>query len=110
MNAAKEHDRCGSNLIGPYVLASIATNLLVRRRSGRRSPAAALAAEAASLGIALEALRWANNHADSILARLLLLPGRAMQKWVTTSEPTIEQLEVGERALAELLRLERAGG
>jgi uncharacterized protein YqhQ len=37
-----------------------------------------------------------------------MMPGRAMQKGLTTSEPTPDQLEVGERALAELLRLEGA--
>ena len=107
--AAKEHDRCGSNLVGPYLLATIATNLIARGRSGRKSPVASAAAGAATLGNALQALRWANKQADSVLARLLLSPGRAIQKRLTTTEPTPEQLEVGERALAELLRLERAG-
>ncbi|MBN1630972.1 MAG: hypothetical protein JW990_14510, partial [Thermoleophilia bacterium] len=68
--AAKEHDRCGSNLVGPYLLATIATNILARGRKGVKSPAASAAAGAASLGLALEALRWANKHGDSILARL----------------------------------------
>ncbi len=104
--ATKEHDRCGSNLVGPYLLATVATNLLARGRSGRKSPAAQAVAGAASLGIALEALRWANKNADSILARLMMSPGRAIQKRLTTTEPTAEQLEVGERALAELMRLE----
>lgn len=36
----------------------------------------------------------------------MMSPGRAVQKLVTTKEPTAEQLEVGERAIAELLRLE----
>jgi uncharacterized protein YqhQ len=62
----------------------------------------------ASLGLALEALRWASRHGDSILARLMLSPGRAVQKALTTSEPSAGQLEVGERALEELLRLENA--
>jgi len=108
--ATKEHDRCGSNLVGPYLLATIATNLIARGRSGRKTPMASAAAGAASLGIALETLRWATQHADSIVARLLLLPGRTIQKRLTTTEPTAEQLEVGERALSELLRLERAAG
>jgi uncharacterized protein YqhQ len=107
--AAKEHDRCGSNLVGPYLLATVATNLLARGRSGHKSPAASALAGAVSLGVALEALRWASRNGDSMLARLLLLPGRALQKHLTTTEPTADQLEVGERALAELLRLEDAG-
>jgi uncharacterized protein YqhQ len=109
-SAAKEHDRCGSNLVGPYLLASIATGLLARGRSGVKSPAASAVAGVASLGLALEALRWSTRHGDSLLARLMLSPGRAIQKSLTTSEPTPDQLEVGERALAELLRLENAAG
>ena len=108
-DAAKEHDRCGSNLIGPYLLATVATNLLARGRKGTKSPAASALAGAASLGIALEALRWATTHGDTVLGRLLLMPGRAVQKRLTTSEPTPEQLEVGQTALDELLRLEGAG-
>lgn len=104
--APKEHDRCGSNLIGPFLIASVVTNLLARDRYGRRTPMRSAAAGAASLGLALEALRWADKHADSVLARLMMAPGRAVQKSLTTSEPTAEQLEVGERALGELLRLE----
>lgn len=106
--AAKEHDRCGSNLVGPYLLATVATNLVARGRSGRKSPAASAIAGAVSLGVALEALRWATKHGDTLAARLMLLPGRTVQKHLTTAEPTAEQLEVGERALAELLRLEAA--
>ena len=106
--AAKEHDRCGSNLVGPYLLATIATNWLARGRSGQKTPVAAAAAGAASLGLALEALRWANQHGDTVLARLVLSPGRMIQKRLTTTEPTPEQLEVGERALEELMRLENA--
>jgi hypothetical protein len=104
--ATKEHDRCGSNLVGPYLLATVATNLLARGRSGVKSPAAAAVAGAVSLGVALEALRWAGKNGDSVLARLMLLPGRTIQKHLTTTEPSADQLEVGERALAELLRLE----
>ncbi len=86
--AAKEHDRCGSNLVGPYLLATVATNVLARGRSGHKSPAASAMAGAVSLGVALEALRWATRNGDSILARLLLLPGRAIQKTLTTTEPS----------------------
>ncbi len=107
--AAKEHDRCGSNLIGPYLLATVATNLLARGRTGEKSPAASALAGAASLGIAIEALRWATTHGDSTVSRLMLLPGRTVQKRFTTTEPTDAQLDVGKRALHELMRLERAG-
>ena len=105
--ATKEHERCGSNIVGPYLVAAVAANLLARAGLGGRSRWASAVASTASLGLALEALRWANEHADSMLARLLLAPGQLIQKRFTTSEPTPEQLEVGRRALEELLRLER---
>ena len=106
--ATKEHDRCGSNIVGPYLFATVATNLLARGRSGMKTPAASAAASAASLGLALEALRWASRHGDNLLAKLMMSPGRVIQKTLTTSEPTSDQLEVGERALTELMRVEMA--
>ena len=102
----KEHDRCGSNLVGPYLLATVVAGVLARDRRGRKTPARSAGAGVASLGLALEAMRWASRHGDSLLARIMLLPGRVLQKSLTTSEPTPEQLEVGQRALAEMLRLE----
>jgi uncharacterized protein YqhQ len=39
----------------------------------------------------------------------MMSPGRIIQKKLTTSEPTSDQLEVGERALTELMRVEMAG-
>ncbi len=107
--AAKEHDRCGSNIVGPLLLSTIAANALIRGRSGRMTPAGSAVATVVSLGAALEALRWSTRHGDSLAARLLMSPGRIIQKTLTTSEPTPQQLEVAERAMKELLRLEAAG-
>lgn len=108
--APREHDRCGSNLLGPYLATTVITNLLIRGFSRQRSRVVSAAASAVSLGLALEALRWATEHGDSWAARLLLAPGRLLQRYFTTAEPTPEQLEVGRRALKELLRLEYVQG
>ena len=107
--APKEHERCGSNLVGPLLCTTIAVNSLLRGKSGRLAPATQAVAGAVSLGAALEALRWATRHGDSLAARALMSPGRLVQKRLTTSEPTPDQLEVAERAMKELLRLEAAG-
>jgi uncharacterized protein YqhQ len=107
-SAPKEHERCGSNLVGPLLLSTIAANTLLRGKSGRLSPGAQAAATAVSLGAALEALRWSTRHGNSLVARLLMTPGRLIQKSLTTSEPTAPQLEVAQRAMKELLRLEGA--
>lgn len=108
-SAPKEHDRCGSNLVGPLFFTTVAANVLLRAGAKRMSPATQALAGAASLGAALEALRWATRHGDSLAARVMMSPGRLIQKTLTTSEPTPEQLEVAERAMEELLRLEAAG-
>ncbi len=108
--APKEHDRCGTNLVGPLLAATVASNLLLKGRRGVPRAGTSVLAGAVSLGLALEALRWATRHGDKLAARLLLAPGRAVQRFFTTSEPTPQELAVAERALAELLRLERAGG
>ena len=73
------------------------------------SPASQAVAGAVSLGAALEALRWATRHGDSLAARGQMSPGKLIQKRLTTSEPTPAQLEVAERAMKELLRVEAAG-
>ena len=39
-SAPKEHERCGSNLVGPLLFTTIAANVLLRGKSGRMSPAA----------------------------------------------------------------------
>ncbi len=87
----------------------MAANLLLRGKSGRMTPTTQAVAGAVSLGAALEALRWATRHGDSLAARVMMSPGKLIQRTLTTSEPTPDQLEVAERAMKELLRLEAAG-
>ena len=104
--APKEHDRCGSNLLGPYLTATVLTNWAVRRALGGHTAAGSAVAGVVSLGTALEALRWANRHKGSPVSRMLMAPGRFVQRHITTVEPTAAQMEVGQQAMGELLRLE----
>ena len=41
--AAKEHDRCGSNLVAPMLISTVAGNLIVRSVLGARGPVAGVA-------------------------------------------------------------------
>jgi len=52
--SAKEHERCGSHLIGPMLLASTAGNLLAARAPARFRAAGRLAATALAACLALE--------------------------------------------------------
>ena len=108
VTAAKEHARCGTNLVAPLLLTNFATSLVLHgaRRSNR--PVATFAASLVSIGSAMELFSWMSRHREHPLARLLQRPGLELQRLVTTSEPTGEQLDVAQVALEEVLRLEAA--
>jgi uncharacterized protein YqhQ len=106
--AAKEHARCGSNLIAPMVLTSVAGNLTLRAIGRERQPLATLIVGLAGVGAAMELFSWMARHQDNPLSRTLRLPGIELQRAFTTSEPSDEQLDVADAALKELLRLEEA--
>jgi uncharacterized protein YqhQ len=50
------------------------------------------------------------RHPEHRISRALARPGHELQHWVATAEPTPEQLEVAEAALAACLELERDAG
>jgi uncharacterized protein YqhQ len=107
-DAAKEHARCGSNLIAPLAATSVFSNLLLRRAGAQRNPLAVLGAGLLSIGGAMELFTWMARHEGHPLAELLKRPGITLQRLITTSEPSAGQLDVAQAALAELLRLEGA--
>jgi uncharacterized protein YqhQ len=104
--AAKEHERCGSHLVGPLVLTGVAGNLLASRAPREVRPAARLAASIGSLAAATEIFGWMTRHPDRKLARALARPGHELQHRLSTAEPSPEQLAVAEAALAACLELE----
>jgi uncharacterized protein YqhQ len=101
----KEHDRCGSNLVAPMLAATAAGSVAVRK-AGLRGPAAEGAVALGSLAVAVEVFGWSERHADTALAKALRRPGYEIQRLVGTREPTEAQIEVGQAALAEILRRE----
>jgi uncharacterized protein YqhQ len=105
-DAAKEHERCGSHMVGPMLAATVAGNVLVSRLpAARRGPARA-AAGLAAVGIAAETLGWMGRHRDHRMARALRRPGYELQRLAATREPTEQELDVARAALDEILRLE----
>ena len=104
--ASKEHGRCGSNLIVPMALTTVATNLLLRAAGQESKPVATFVAGLVSIGTAVELFNWMGSHQTHPLARTLRRPGIEMQRLFTTSEPTAAQLDIADLALRELLRLE----
>jgi uncharacterized protein YqhQ len=104
--ADKEHDRCGSNLVAPMLAATAAGTVAVRR-AGLRGPAAEGAVALGSVAFAVEVFGWSERHSETALAKALRRPGYEIQRLVGTREPTEEQIEVGQAALAEVLRREQ---
>jgi len=105
VDATKEHERCGSNLVAPMLVSAAAGNLAVRK-AGLRGPAAEGLVALGSMAFAVEVFAWSERNAHTMLAKLLRMPGHEIQRAVGTREPTEEQLEVGRAALAEILRVE----
>ena len=105
-HAEKEHERCGSHLVGPLILASAAGAGLSARVPERLRKPASLAASLGAFAASTEIFGWMTRHPSHPLARALAKPGHELQHRFSTAEPTAEQLDVAEAALAACLKLE----
>jgi uncharacterized protein YqhQ len=107
-DATKEHERCGTHLVGPLVAATAGANMLASRLPERARKSGRFGGSLVAMGVAVEVFAWADRNRDTRVARALSRPGFAFQRAVATEEPSAEQLEVAERALHELLEAEAA--
>jgi uncharacterized protein YqhQ len=106
LRSEKEHERCGSHLLGPLLATLAAGNVLAARAPAHlRAPARALASLGA-VAASTEIFSWMVRNPEHPLARALAKPGHELQHRLATAEPTAEQLEVAEAALAACLELE----
>ena len=103
----KEHERCGSHLVGPMLLTTAAGNLIAEQAPRRFRPAAKLAAAIGSLAASVEIFNWMTRNAEHPLSRALARPGHELQHRLGTREPSADQLEVAQAALHACLELER---
>ena len=104
----KEHERCGTHLIGPLLATMAVGNALAAKVPPRHQNAARLASAAGSVAAATEVFNWMSRNPESRVSKLLARPGHELQHRLATAEPTPEQLEVADAALAACLRLEEA--
>ena len=105
---AKEHERCGSHLIGPMIATTAAANTLASRAPARYRGAARAVASLGALAASTELFGWMIRNPDRKLARALAKPGHELQHRIATAEPTAEQVEVAEEALHACLALEKS--
>jgi uncharacterized protein YqhQ len=104
----KEHERCGSHLVGPLLLTTAAGNVAADRAPAELRPAAKAAAAVGALAVSVEVFNWMSRNPRHPLARALARPGHELQHRLGTREPTPAQLEVAEAALRACLELEAA--
>src|SRR5947208_1060665 len=107
---AKEHERCGSHLLGPLLATTAIANTLAARAPAHLRSPARVAAQFGALAASTEIFGWMVRNPDRKLARALAKPGHELQHRLATAEPTPEQVEVAEAALAACLELERVDG
>jgi uncharacterized protein YqhQ len=102
----KEHERCGSHLVGPMLLTTATANLAADKFPERYRGAARAAGAFGAVAASVEIFGWMTRNPRHPLARALAKPGHEIQHKLGTREPTPAQLEVAEAALNACLELE----
>ncbi len=108
--AAKEHERCGSHLVGPLLLASAVAGTITNRAPASTRKVARMVGAVGALGASIELLGWMTRNPDRPVARALARPGFELQSRLSTTEPSPEQLAVANAALAACLEAEALEG
>ncbi|MGH2905929.1 MAG: DUF1385 domain-containing protein [Solirubrobacterales bacterium] len=104
--AEKEHERCGSHLVAPMMIASVAGEAIMRKAIEKPGPVAQASVALAGAAASIEMFAYAERHPQSGFARAFRAPGFELQRVLGTREPTPEQIQVGQAAIAALLEKE----
>lgn len=104
--ATKEHERCGTHLAVPMLVANAAAVHGAGRLFPRSPASAPLFGLAAGLAASTELARVLQRSDGRGPLRTITWVGTALQSGASTEEPTSEQLEVAKQALAEVLAAE----
>src|SRR6266545_3479509 len=103
----KEHERCGSHLLAPLLATTALGNVLAARAPAHIRTPVRLGAQFVALAASTEIFGWMVRNPEKRLARARAKPGHQLQHSLATTEPTPEQIEVAEAALAACLQLEQ---
>jgi uncharacterized protein YqhQ len=103
---AREHERCGSHLIGPLLVSTAAANAVASTAPPRLRGPARAAASLGAIAASTELFGWMVRNPENWLARALAKPGHELQHRYATKEPSADQVEVAKAALRACLELE----
>jgi uncharacterized protein YqhQ len=96
--APKEHPRCGSQLIAPMVVSSLAVNVVAAKAPAGTRSLTRLVGTAGAIGGSVEVFSWVARNPSHPVARVLARPGYELQRHLSTAEPSEDQLEVANAA------------
>src|SRR3954452_12127415 len=85
---AKEHERCGSHIVGPLLLSSAVGGALAARAPEHLRGPARAAAQLGAVGVATELFSWMVRNPENGLSRALAKPGHELQHRLWDGEPT----------------------
>ncbi len=88
IDVAKEHERCGSHMVGPMLVATAVGGTIVARMPASKRGPARMVSSMAAVGLAAESFSWMTRHPEHPLARALARPGFELQRVAATREPT----------------------
>ncbi len=102
-SCSRVHNRCGTNLVAFFATAS-----LIRIPSGVQliSMASTIGYTLLYIGVSIELFRLVVKAPEFAFSRLLLAPGRLLQKMLTTREPSRDQLAIAAKATKTVLALD----
>lgn len=106
VDATKEHERCGTHLAVPMIVANVVGNESARALLPGRPRAARTLGAVGGIALATEFARLLQRGNAGPLGTLARRTGMSLQSLASTEEPTPEQLEVAEAAIAALLEAE----
>src|SRR3954466_10529861 len=102
---SKIHVRCGTAFLLWVMVIAVFVFALVGRPSWPLLIASRVLLLPVIAGLAYELIRFGGKHPSNPIVRTLLAPGLWLQ-WLTTREPTLDQLEVSINALKHALDAE----
>jgi uncharacterized protein YqhQ len=99
------HVRCGTSfLLVVMVLAILVFSLLGQQPLLERILSRIVLLPVVA-GLSYEVIKFAGNHEDNPLVKVIMWPGLALQA-MTTRQPTLDQIEVAINSLMDVLRIE----
>jgi uncharacterized protein YqhQ len=101
-----EHVRCGTNFLLTVMVVTIFVYSFVGRPALPLLILSRIVLIPVVAGLAYELIRAAASHMEKRWVRFLMIPGLALQK-LTTSEPTLDQLEVAITSLRAVMTAEQ---